>query len=626
MNFKLLLTFSVLTVFSSTILGQNTELPQNKNYRNAIKNKTRSADGKPGINYWTNFAEYDINVEVIPHEKIVKGSATILYYNNSPDTLNKLVLRLLQNVHKPTMPRNDNVDAAYLTDGITIEKLLINNAPNEWNKNNEDVRTLHNLNLAQPVLPKTTVTLYVEWHYKLNFTSNNVREGMIDSNSFFIAYWYPRLSVYDDADGWDLIQHSEQAEFYNDFGNYNVKIKVPGDYMVLATGQLQNASDVLNANVAARIEEALNNNDINLCVLKEDLRAKTVTVPNAFNTWHYLADTVTDFAFGISNHYLLDAASALIDTSSGKRVLILVAYDTSAVNYKQVCKWSQQSINYLNWQMPAVQFPYSNISVFQGNSFMEYPMLVNDMEEEDINDMQSTTLHEIAHSYFPFLTGINETRYAFMDEGWVTFFELLGNTACFNQKNGDKLWAAYYCKLQRGAINTPIMSYSYELVDNYGFNSYGKPALAYYTLMNFLGEEKFKTCLHEYIKRWQHRHPLPYDFFNTFNNVSKQDLNWFWQNWFFKFNYFDVGIDTVKATGNKYAIVLENTGGLAVPINLEITFTDGTTMMLAQKCDVWKTKKTVVIEKVFSKKIKQVKLDNGIYPDADKNNDIIKLN
>ncbi|MEO8151205.1 MAG: M1 family metallopeptidase [Bacteroidia bacterium] len=621
-------TFILNALFTSLVFAQSNELPLSKNYREALKKETRSTDGKPGKNYWTNFSDYKMNVEVQPKSATVKGSGVMTYYNNSPDTLRSLNFKLIQNVHVTTAPRNADVDSLYNTSGMQIDKMSINDKQVQWNNaevNSKENPTNYKLKLEQPLLPKSKVTINAEWHYQLSKTKGDAREDMLDSNSFFIAYWYPRVSVYDDVEGWDRTPHNEQAEFYNGFGNYDVTIKVPANYLVLATGDLKNPNDAYSESVAGRIDEATNNDDINLCVLMDDIKRKTITLPNEFNTWHFTADTVPDFAFGISNHYLMNAASAVVDSVSNRRVLIQTAYDTTATNYRDVCSWAQQALKFLSFDLPGVAFPYSKISVFQGHSFMEYPMMVNDMDDADTADAQSTTLHEIAHTYFPFYMGINETRYGFMDEGWAAFFELTGSTRCYKQKDGEKYWADFYCKYGRGASATPMMVNSYELSDNYNFNCYGKPALAYYTLMNYLGEEKFKTCLHEYINRWHTKHPEPYDFFYTFNNVSKQDLNWFWNNWFFQFNYFDVGIKSVKATGNNYTIILENIGGMAVPVNLKITFADGTTTTLTQKCDVWKNKKSITIQKTFAKKIKQIALENGIYPDVDKENDLFKM-
>jgi hypothetical protein len=610
-----------------SVFSQSNNLPVTKNYLKAIKNETRTINGLPGKKYWTNFSNYKMEVEIIPQTKTLMGSAIVTYYNNSPDTLKELNFKLIQNVHVPTASRNDVVDMGFFTKGMQLDTFKINNEQVEWN--NEEVNASDNptnnlVALKNPLLPAASLTINMVWHYEINQSIADAREGLLDTTSFFIAYWYPRISVYDDVEGWDKIPHNGSAEFYNGFGNYDITVKVPQDYIVIATGDLLNPNEVYTEPVANRLDEANNNDDVNLCILLNDIKNKTIKLADAA-AWHFKADSVCDFAFGISNHYLLDAASVMVDSVSKRRISIQVAYDTAATNYEDVCEWSQKAVKFLSFDLPGYTYPYNKLSVFQGHTFMEYPMMVNDHDDADDLDAQSTTLHEIAHTYFPFLMGINETRYSFMDEGWAAFLELMGNTRCYGQKDGEQLWANYYCRNARGAINTPLMVKSYELTDDYGFNSYGKPALGYYTLFNFIGEAKFKKCIKQYINIWKNKHPIPYDFFNVFNAESKTDLNWFWNNWFYEFNYFDLAVKGVKATGNTYTITIENHGGKAIPVTVEVLYADGTTSTITQKCDVWKSKKVSAITTSSVKKIKQVKLLNGIYPDADSTNNLYEV-
>lgn len=618
----------LLNVLPINVFAQSINLPVTKNYLKAIKNETRTISGLPGKKYWTNFSNYTMSVEIIPQTSTAIGSGTITYTNNSPDTLKGLNFKLIQNVHVPTAGRNDAVDMGFFTKGMQLDTFKINNEPVEWN--NEEVNTSDNptnnlITLKTPMLPNTSVTITMAWHYQINQTLADAREGMLDPTSFFIAYWYPRLSVYDDVEGWDKIPHNGSAEFYNDFGNYDVTVKVPQDYIVIATGDLLNANEIYTEPIANRLDEANNNNDVNLCILINDIKNKSIKLTDA-GAWHFKADSVCDFAFGVSNHYLLDAASVMVDSVSKRRVAIQVAYDTAATNYEDVCEWSQKALTFLSFDLPGYTYPYNKLSVFQGHTFMEYPMMVNDHDDADDLDAQSTTLHEIAHTYFPFLMGINESRYSFMDEGWAAFLELMGNTRCYGQKDGEQLWANYYCRSNRGANNTPMMVKSYQLTDDYGFNSYGKPALAYYTLFNYIGETKFKNSLKQYISVWKNKHPLPYDFFNVFNLESKTDLNWFWNNWFYEFNYIDLAVKAVNSNGKNYSITIENIGGKAIPVTIEIAYADGTTSTIQQKCEVWKSKKVITVTTSALKKIKKVKLINGIYPDADITNNLFEMN
>jgi hypothetical protein len=592
--------------------AQNT-VPVPVHFDNAVAKNYRTHIGKPGPAYFTNFAHYNFKATLDVANAGVRANGTIKYFNKSNDTLHQLGFKLLQNVHLPTTQRQVAVTPEYLTNGIILTQTSINNQEHKLQADPGNA-TNGTIILNKPVMPNDSVEISLAWHYKLNRVDDDIREGVVDSNAFFVAYWYPQIAVYSER-GWDKTPHAEQAEFFNGFANYDVSITVPEQYMVLATGALQNANEVYTESVAGRIEEAATNDDINLCILKPDIVNKQITQPKA-NTWHFKADSVTDFAWGTSNHYLLDAASIMVDSITKRRVVIQVAYDTTAKNYSDVCDWSQKALAYLSFKMPGVAYPYSNLSVFQGHSFMEYPMMVNDADDTDTNNAQSTTLHEIAHAYMPFLLGIDESRYAFMDEGWVTFFELMGNTYCFKQKDGQILWKNFYCKGKRAESITPIMVNSFELSESYGFNAYGKPALAYYTLYQYLGETKFKQALQHYINVWRNKHPLPLDFFNAINQSCNMNLNWLYNNWFYEFNYFDLSISTVKIAAKAVVVTVENKGGKMMPFELVYTFEDGTTKTSNHSCAVWKLGRKSIVTQAFTKKIKQVHINTGVYPDA----------
>ncbi|HQV01136.1 MAG TPA: hypothetical protein PLO59_08245, partial [Bacteroidia bacterium] len=326
-------------------------LPIPKHFDEAVINNFRTHKGVPGSAYFTNYAHYKMDVKLDINQASVFANGIIRYFNASADTLHKLSFKLIQNVHQPVAQRQVTVNNDYLTNGINITQTTVNGMPHTLHADPGNI-TNGTLILDRPLLPHDSLTITLKWHYQLNRVTDDIREGVVDSNSFFVAYWYPQIAVYNER-RWDKTPHTEQAEFFNEFANYDVSITVPQNYLVVATGTLQNANEVYTESIAGRIEEAATNDDINLCVLKFDIDNKQVTQPKE-NTWHFLADSVTDFAWGTSNHYLLDAASIMVDSITKRRVLIQVAYDTSAKNYSDVCFWSQQALSYLSFQMPAV--------------------------------------------------------------------------------------------------------------------------------------------------------------------------------------------------------------------------------------------------------------------------------
>jgi len=273
-----------------------------------------------------------------------------------------------------------------------------------------------------------------------------------------------------------------------------------------------------------------------------------------------------------------------------------------------------------------VPYPFPKMTVFQGFADMEYPMMVNDSPEPDLKFAQLVADHEIAHTYFPFYMGINESRYAFMDEGWATTFELLIGRA----ENGAAQADDFYKKFRVNrwihdpatAEDLPIITPSSELRAGYGNNSYGKASLSYLALQDMLGDELFRQSLREYMARWHGKHPIPWDYFNSMSSASGQDLNWFFNNWFFTNHYIDLALDQVTRTAQGPAVTVRNVGGFAVPVTLRVTYADGSSETVHQSPAVWRAnERQATIALPGAKAVQAVELVNGIYMDADPSND-----
>ena len=236
---RLLLT---CTIFSLAIVAADAQaLYKPRNIEEAYKKGTRSANGLPGPKYWQNFGRYNITVSAAPPDRTIKGTEEITYINNSPDELRNLVIKLILNIHKPSALRYNDVSDAYFTSGLQVDGFDINGTPVQW----EDPQfhfTWQDIQLPNPLLPHDSVKLSFSWHYDISYQSN--REGMIDSTTFFLAYFYPRIAVYDDYNGWDRLDFTDQQEFYNDFNDYTLNVRVPDNYIVWSTGTLQNADEV----------------------------------------------------------------------------------------------------------------------------------------------------------------------------------------------------------------------------------------------------------------------------------------------------------------------------------------------------------------------------------------------
>jgi len=599
---------------------QSQSLYTPRDIKEAYKKGTRSPDGRPGSRYWQNKGRYDITLTANPPDRTVRGTETITYINNSPDTLKTLVFRLTPNIHKPGAIRMGTANPEYLSSGVTIDSYAENGQPKPWRNTPRD-GSWKQIRIASPLLPHDSIRLNIDWHYQISLESG--REGMIDSTTWFLAYAYPRVAVYDDYAGWDRIDFNDMQEFYNDFNDYTLQVKAPANYIVWATGDLQNPDAVLNPAYAKKLAASMTSDNVVSIATPQEIAAGKVTRPNTNNTWIWKANDITDMACAISNHFAWDASSVVVDDATGRRSSVQSAYNDTAKDFHRMVEFGRHALDWLSHNYPGVPYPFPKTTIVQGFADMEYPMMVNDNTTPDPNFSRFVAEHEIAHSWFPFYMGINESRFAYMDEGWATTFELLVGRADLGAATADESYRQfrvnYYTYDPSFTEDLPIITPTDALTGSaYGNNAYGKPSLAYLAVKDLLGDELFKKCLHTYMSRWHGKHPIPWDFFYSFNDASGKDLNWFWKNWFFSYNYLDLAIDKVE--GN--SAFIRNIGGFAIPFDLVITYADGATTRLHQTPAVWSSDQsnTTVNLPAGGKKLKSIQIDNGIYVDADASN------
>jgi hypothetical protein len=399
-----------------------------RSVRRAYANGTRSPDGRPGPRYWQNRARYEIALDVTPAARTVRGRETVTYANASPDTLRAVVLKLLLNVHKPGAVRLAPAAPDYLTAGLQIDSVLVNGAPVAW-ADDAASGTVRRLPLPSPLLPRDSVRLTFAWHYAL--ASAPGREGMLDSTTAFLAYFYPRVAVYDDVEGWDTMPFTDAQEFYSDFNDYDVTLRVPARALVWGTGTLANPEAVLRPEALRRYRASLTADTTIHVATRAELAAGQVTAgaatPGATNVWRFTARGVPDVAFAVGDHYVWDAASVVVDSATRRRASVQAAYHDTAPDFPHMVRFGRDGLAWLSRQWPGVPYPYEQATVVQGFADMEYPMMVNDNSVADTAFARFVVEHELAHSWFPFHLGTNETRYGFMDEGWATAFEYLLN-------------------------------------------------------------------------------------------------------------------------------------------------------------------------------------------------------
>ncbi|WP_153798102.1 M1 family metallopeptidase [Foetidibacter luteolus] len=593
-------------------------LPVARNIQAAFNRDTRSNTGQPGSRYWQNRAAYKISINFNPATRLISGTVDINYYNQSPDTLKEIVFKLYPNLYKAGAMRVYPVEEQDVSKGMAIEKLSVNNQPQDAGE-----AIIQGTNMTVPVpplFPSQQIHFTIEYSYTLNKTSH-IRTGEIEEGAYFIAYSFPRITVYDDVDGWNRNEYLGTYEFYHDFCDFNVDISVPTGYAVWATGDLKNCSEVYTPAICSRITTAETKDDIVTIIDSQNLQQKDFTVAKPINTFRFEAKQVTDFAFAISNHYTWQSTSLVVDSATGRRTRVDAVYNPMHTDYTDVIAEARKTVELMSFQFPKWPYPYSHETVFDGLDKMEYPMMVNDVPQHGALASFSLTSHEIFHTMFPFYMGINETKYGWMDEGWATIGEWL-LTPIYLPGIIDSFAMAGYESAAGKEIDLPIMTPTtqlqgiyYEEETAFSINSYPKPALGYLYVKDMLGDELFIKALHHYIKTWNGKHPLPYDFFNCINQAAGVNLNWFWKRWFFDAGYPDLGITNVTAK----QVTIASKGSKPVPIDLTLHFTDNTTQSIHRTIAVWQQgNTTVTLPLPAAKKITKIELGSFYNADVDK--------
>ncbi|TZF85033.1 M1 family metallopeptidase [Pedobacter sp. BS3] len=611
---------ALVALFLSQLVYAQVKLPVPLNIAAAYNQQTRSPDGSPGKNYWQNTADYTIKVDFDPSTRLLKGTMAIRYINNSPDTLHEVWFKLYPNLYKKDSPRETKVSASDFTDGVAIQQFVMNNKALDVSRLNIDGT---NMIVPAEILSRQTTHFQIAWSYTLN-KGSHVRTGQVDTGAFFIAYFFPRIAVYDDIDGWNENPYLGSAEFYNDFCSFNVEISVPKDYAVWATGDLDNAADVLQPGIYKRVQQAGQSDSVVNVITEADLQQSAVTT--GASPWKFTASNVTDFAFAISNHYVWKAGSLVVDKQSGRRTRVDVVFNPRHNDYNEVVNYARKTVEVMSYTFPKWPFPYPHETIFDGLDQMEYPMMVNDNPLADKEATITLTDHEIFHTMFPFYMGVNETKYGWMDEGWATIGEWL-ISPCIDPAIVDDYGVKPYEKNAGSERDLPIMTLTTQQKDPaFYLNSYPKPAFGYLYVKDMLGDELFTKALHYYIRQWNGKHPMPYDFFNCMNTGAGQNMNWFWKRWFFDNGFPDLAIRNVKKAGSQYTVIIESVGGKPVPIDVTVYFSDQTVQKIHRSIACWKAgNKQVTIEFSSDKKVDKVVLGSTYVPDVNKRDNVYKV-
>ncbi|HVX49815.1 MAG TPA: M1 family metallopeptidase [Chitinophagaceae bacterium] len=608
----------------------------------------RSANGAPAAKYWQNRASYKIAATLDTLAKTLTAAETLVYTNNSPDTLHSLWLYVEQNTYRDDA-RSNYYTNGFGTPGHTTGYALAS-VQVEMNGKTTDADyiitdTRMQIRLRQPLRSNGgQVIIHIKYSYNIPGSFGNRTDYTATKNGtiFEIAQWYPRMCVYDDLEGWSTLPFLGSGEFYCEYGDYDYTVTAPWDIIVAGSGELQNPTEVLTAKQISRLAQARNSDATVMIRSAEEVTdPASRPVKHGSLTWHYVMKNTRDVVFGASKAYMWDAAK--VNLPGSKKCLAMSVYPVESAGndaWGRATEFLKKSIEYFSSTWYVYPYPVAiNEAGIAGG--MEYPGIVFDGIADKGKELFWVTAHEIGHNWFPMIVGSDERRYAFMDEGFNTFIDVYASDVINNGEFAPKRDGEYAPKGGNPAdeilpyLSDPkaptLMVRADAVPEKYRHPmAYFKPAFGLVLLREcILGHDRFDYAFKRYIHNWAYKHPAPYDFFNTMNNEAGEDLSWFWREWFFNNWPLDQAVLGVKYVRNDAAkgamITIANLEKMAMPVTLEIELADGTRQQMELPVETWLQNATPTVRVPTTQPIKTVIVDpKHMLPDNNRANNVWK--
>ena len=553
------------------------DIPLTDAIRRAMEAGTRDFTGEPGENYWQLQTDYMIEVSLDPSTQVISGWESIEVHNNSAEELTRIVLRLDHNIFRGLVPRGGSVPAEN-TDGIIITRLVVGGDEVNINARRPPRRrgpappdttlsvvgldqTVASINLTTPVPADSTVIVEIEWNTKLPGGPNGQGHRMTqrwDNDLFQPTQWFPRIAKYDDLRGWDTSTYLGPAEFFNNFGRFDVKINVPGGWIVSGTGVLQNPEEVLTESARANLALAMETDEVTTIVGEGEV----TTAEGTSLTWHFIAENVNDFAWATAPNFVWKATRANIPENGYIPIHMLYLPENEHL-YENAAYLTRHALEFYSelW----APYPFPQLTMQDGPSAgMEYPMV--------INSNQGAADHEVAHQWWPMMVGTNETWYGWMDEGFNTYMNILSRADRDGEEADLTGRGQSYGRIS-GTETEPTMMWAANYGGNmYGFQTYQKAPLMLSMLGGLVGDDAVQQAMSEYTHAWAFKHPSPWDFVFFMSNALEEDLGWFWYYWLWTTDSVDGSIEEVSMVGSDTRIVIRQDGQMPSPIVLKVEF------------------------------------------------------
>ncbi|HSI75332.1 MAG TPA: M1 family metallopeptidase [Lunatimonas sp.] len=625
-----------LSVWGQSDTENNQELFKDFTYRQG--SPYRTASGKPGPEYWQNAADYVMEASLDESNHTLTGKVTITYTNNSPEELDFVWLHLEQNRFKSdsrgtlTTPIQGNRYSGDVEGGYTIT-----NVKSQLTKRGSASSDRHLISdtrmqvfLDAPIPAKGgQAVISMDFEFKIPEKGMD-RMGRLDVNDgtiYALAQWYPKVAVFDDVTGWNIEPYLGAGEFYLGYGDFEYKVTVPYDHIVVGSGELLNPRDVLTREQQDRMNLAAKSDTTVYIVKPDELKDPSKSRPKQDGTltWHFRIRNSRDVAFASSKAFIWDAAK--IDLPSGKTAMAQSAYPSESDGqgaWGRSTEYSKASIEHYSSRWHEYPYPVA-VNVAADIGGMEYPGLNFCSYKSTGASLWNVTDHEFGHNWFPMIVGTNERRFAWMDEGFNTFINHYSSLEFNDGEYGSTLnqtrrFISWFNNPNREGIDTyPDVANT----SNLGMIAYMKPAIGLIMLREYiLDHERFDNAFKSYIETWAYKHPQPNDFFNLMENVAGENLNWFWKGWFYGTENIDLAIENVVPYGGNKVIILANKGGIPMPVLMEITYADDSKERVKLPVEIWQRGNQWNHLLRTNKEVKKVVIDpDKVLPDVNISND-----
>jgi hypothetical protein len=589
------------------------------------------------FSYWQQHVDYTMDVDVDVKNYQYKGTQKLVYTNNSPDTLNQVFYHLFYNAFQPGSemdarlqsiadPDRRMVNNIGTLENPVYESRIAKLSPSEigylkvisLTQNGKKLTysaegTVLEVKLNTPIKPGEIVTFDMSFEGQVPVHIRRAGRNSEDGIALSMAQWYPKMAEYD-FEGWHADPYIAR-EFHGVWGNFNVTIHIDKNYTVGGTGVVQNPQEVGHG---------------------YENKSEKLNIPTSEKlTWNFLATNVHDFTWAADPNYAHD----ILKTNSGIELHFLYKNTNDYKKaWKEVQPLTEQALNYFSENIGP--YPWKQYSVIQaGDGGMEYAMCTFVAGGKSLNEIAGTVFHELAHTWFQQILATNESKNSWMDEGFTSYISTLASNKILKGGDGkpnSKGYSGYYY-LVKNDLEEPLTTHSDRFNTNvaFGVGSYTKGEIFVNQLNYIIGDENVRKTLKKYYDDFSFKHPTPNDFKRTAEKVSEIHLDWYLNEWIETTHTIDYAIADV----NENEITLARVGQMPMPIDLTVTYVDGSTenfniplrMMRGEK----PTTATILKDWTWAhqtytfsteKKVKKVEIDpSGLMADMDKSNNLFEL-